>query len=82
MELVPGSDFHLDKKSFDWILENYDETSLKFLVKFDHPEYMSIYGSIDTLKIKFSHNRTWMMPNHANYDSLPDGYILVVKIPP
>ena len=42
MELIPGSDNHLNKKTFDWTINEYNENALKFHVEFDHPEYMSI----------------------------------------
>ena len=42
MELVPGSDYYPHFKTFDWTLDEYDEDSLNFSVKFDQPEFISI----------------------------------------
>ena len=42
MELVPGSDNYSNYKIFDWTLDEYSEGNLKFLIKFDKPEYISV----------------------------------------
>ena len=54
MELVPGDDNYLSKKTFDWQVKLYDKNSMQFKVTFDHPEYVSSNSKIDTLKLKFA----------------------------
>ena len=42
VELVPGDDNYLDKKTFTWRLYAYDGTKVGFTFDFDHPEYISV----------------------------------------
>ena len=42
VELVPGDDNYLEKKTFSWELYSYDETKVGFKFVFDNPEYISV----------------------------------------
>ena len=42
VELHPGVDNNLDKKTFKWELIEFDERTIKIKLDFDHPEYISM----------------------------------------
>ena len=60
-ELVPATDYYLEKKAFEWSLARIDENGLDFKVKFDHPEYIS-FGGIDTLKVMINNAEEFLQP--------------------
>ena len=53
VELVPGDENYLDKKTYTWSLFKYDETNIGLKFDFDFPSFISAGGQLDTLKIKF-----------------------------
>lgn len=81
MELVPGNDLYPDKKGFTWELSKYDETGMGFKITFEHPKYISI-ETPDTLKITFEHTDAYLMPQDASKSRIPNGYKMVLKLPP
>ena len=78
--LIPGNDVYYDKKKFTWTLSKYDESGLSLDLRFENPLYISVFG-IDTLKIKFRNANEFFSSNDSK-DSLPDGFVLMVKVPP
>lgn len=43
--------------------------------------YISV-GALDTLKISFYNTKVWISPIDDKKNSIPDGYILAIKVPP
>ena len=80
-ELVPANDLYLDKKGFTWELTGYSEDSLTFQFNFDHPKYISV-GGTDTMKITFKNTEAYMKPVSNDMESVPDGYVMIAKLPP
>ena len=74
MELVPGDDNYLDKKTFSWELSALNEKEIGLKFKFDHPIYISA-GVLDTMKITFYNTKVWISPVDDSKTSIPDGYI-------
>lgn len=74
VELVPGDDNYLDKKTFTWKLYEYDGTKVGFTFDFDHPEYVSV-GALDTMKITFFNTDIWLSPFDEQKTAITDGYI-------
>ena len=80
-ELVPGTDYYIDKKAFKWSLTQIDENGLDFKVKFDHPEYIS-FGGIDTLKVTINNSEEFLQPQNQALKTISDGFTIVIKLPP
>ena len=53
MELVPGTDTNLDKKSFEWKLKELNGSELFLTMTFDSPEYISM-DATDSLMVSFA----------------------------
>ena len=53
MELVPGTDTNLDKKTFEWKLEKLNGSKLALSMTFDNPEYISM-DATDSIKVSFA----------------------------
>lgn len=66
IELVPGSEFYPDKKTFDWHVTSYDKTSVILKIDFADPEYISS-GGVDTLKLKIANTEAWMRSSDSKY---------------
>ena len=82
MELIPGMDTYLDKKSFRWDLIDFGTEELAIGITFDHPEFISC-DKIDSMKIIFSNNDLYIVPTDSSgAEPLPDGYEIVIKLPP
>ena len=81
MDLVPANDMHLSEKTFTWRLLRYDEDEIGIKVDFDYPIYISV-GGIDTLKIQFYNNEKYLNPQNEELQPLPEGYTVIVKLPP
>ena len=80
-KLVPADEAYSDLKSFEWKLERYDEDAIGFGITFDNPHYLSANG-VDTMLITFYNSAAYMSPVDKALASVPDGFKLVVKIPP
>ena len=75
VELVPGNENYLDKKTYTWSLFNYDETKIGLKFDFDFPAFISAGGQLDTMKITFSNTKIWIRSTDEKKLSIPDGYI-------
>ena len=53
MELVPGTDTNLDKKTFEWNLEELSGSYLTLSMTFDNPEYISM-DATDSIIVSFA----------------------------
>ena len=41
IQMIPGSALNLDKKTFNWTVEAFDEEHLRLKFKFDNPLFIS-----------------------------------------
>ena len=78
---MPGDDYYLEMKQFQWDLVYYDEFRLKFRITFDNPAYISV-EEIDTIKITITKSETFLSPVDDGLSSVPDGYTITIKCPP
>ena len=74
MELIPGDENYLDKKTFEWELSGYSEKEMSFKFKFAHPLFISV-GALDTIKITFYNTEVWISPTDPSKLSVPDSFI-------
>ena len=79
--LVPGNDNYLDKKGFKWSIYTYEEVKLGLKFTFEFPEYISV-GEVDTMKIEFNNTAIYVPTGNADFDTMPQGYTITLKIPP
>ena len=61
MELVPGTDTNLDKKTFEWKLEELNGSQIALSMTFDNPEYISM-DATDSIKVSFSKSEYFVQP--------------------
>ena len=80
-EFVPANDWYLDKKGFKWEVGRYNEDGLGFKVTFEHPKFISV-GGTDTMKVQFFNSEKYLMPTSDGMNSIPDGYTMVIELPP
>lgn len=78
---MPANDLYPDKKGFRWEVGKYDENGINFIITFDNPMYISVDG-IDTMKISFFNTEKYLQPSKEGMYSIPDGYTMVIKLPP
>ena len=72
---------YLDKKGFKWSIMRYDEDGITFQFTFEFPTHISV-GEIDTMKIQFFNTDRYLKPQNGDKSSIPDGYTVVIKLPP
>ena len=80
--LVPGDDNYPDKKGFSWELTVYESDKIALKFKFEHPAYISVGHTPDTIRIEISNADMFFSPTSPDMKSTPDGYTLIQKIPP
>ena len=78
---MPEDLLYPDKKTFKWRLTEFNEKSLKILLEFDYPEFISV-ESHDILFIKFQKNNFWIRPKDDKFKAIPDDYEIDAKVPP
>ena len=80
-ELIVGEPLYLDKKSFKWSISEYTSDRISFKFTFEHPEYISS-GTTDSMMLTIANTDVWMKPTDSYYDELPDGYSVIIPLPP
>lgn len=60
--MIPSTNLHQDKKTFEWGLIRYDEKMLQIKLTFYYPEYISMDEKPDVLKIVFDNTQVTMYP--------------------
>ena len=51
------------------------------VLQFENPEYISMEAT-DYMKVSFNHTDTILKPKVADKDALPDGYTMIMALPP
>ena len=69
-----------EDKSFEWVLENFDEKGLSVYLKFEKPEMIS-YPFIDYCHVQFNNTGGYMRPQDGDKRPIPDGYTVVIELP-
>ena len=80
-ELIPGDDLYIDKKNFTWVLSLLNENEIGFNLRFENPMYISS-NALDTLKISLKNTENFLAPLDEEKSSIPDGFTIVIKVPP
>ena len=62
MELIPGSQEYVDKKTFTWDIEEFNESQMSIKLEFDNKLYISNDDLIDQMKISFNNTDIYMKP--------------------
>ena len=79
---MPGDENYSDLKKFDWSVESITATSIKLKLDFENPEGISV-DNVDTVKITFQNTSVILTPtSRSGKEAIPDGYVILVKIPP
>ena len=79
-ELIPASDYDMEKKSYSWSLARFDEDTMEIKFTFDNPELISMNGQ-DKIKITFIKTNYYMRPQDESKKAVPSGFETVIKLP-
>ena len=59
----------------------FDKTKIGVRLDFDHPEYISV-DDYDIMKITFTKTEAWLRSATSGIESIPDGFVLDIILPP
>ena len=79
--LIPANDLNIEKKKFTWGIKQYSESGFRLQLDFENPKYIS-FGGTDTIKMTLFNTNEFLAPKNQTLASIPDGYTIVVKLPP
>ena len=79
--LIPASESYIEKKDLTWTLLEVRDDQLVIQLNFTHPHFISSDGP-DSLEVLFNKAGNFFRPESKQLKNIPDGYSLLVEIPP
>ena len=75
MDLIPGTNHNINKKSYKWKIHEYSEWKMSVDLYFDNPEQVSTdEENPDVLKVTFKNTELYLKPADNYLDTVEDGY--------